>query len=168
MHHSVLLQQAIEALNIKSGLLYIDATFGEGGHSIEILKHGGKVLAIDWDKNQINNFILRQPKFNSEIKFVQGNFANIETIAKENYFNPVDGILFDLGLSMFQITNSNKGFSYKMENEILDMRIDQTSSLKASDVIQDYDQDQLYEIFSRYGEDINSQKIANTIVKMRN
>jgi len=95
MHTPVLLQQAIENLNIQKGKLYIDATFGEGGHATQILSRGGKVLGIDLDEKQILNF--QFSVFNEEeklrIKLVQGNFKDIEKIAKENDFYPVFNIL---------------------------------------------------------------------------
>jgi len=188
MHTPVLLNEAIEGLNIKRNGLYIDATVGEGGHLIEIAKRGGKVLGIDWDdvqikslKLKVNNEVSRHPEFISgseskkqmlkrvqhDIKIVQGNFADIEKIAKENNFYPVDGVFFDLGLSMIQIKKSGRGFSYKNLDEPLDMRIDMTSDTTASELVNSLNQNDLYELFARYGEEINSLAISQAIVRAR-
>lgn len=171
MHTPVLLHQAIESLNIKNDGLYIDATFGEGGYSRAILDRGGKVLAIDWDKNQLTS--LRPPAGEAGVngltglKAVQGNFADIEKIAKENNFFPVDGIVFDLGLSMGQITNSGKGFSYKKDNEPLDMRMSNNIEKKASDLVNSLKVEDLYQILARNSEELRSKEIALEIVKSR-
>ena len=163
MHTPVLLQQAIENLNIKKGGLYIDATFGEGGYSRAILEKGGRVLGIDLDQKQISNF-----QFSiSNLKLVQGNFADIEKIAKKNDFYPVDGIVFDLGLSMGQITNSGKGFSFKKENEPLDMRMGSDVEKKALDLVKSLKVEDLYQIFARNSEELRSKEIALEIVKSR-
>jgi len=164
MHTPVLLQQAIESLDIKKGDLYIDATFGEGGYSREIIKLGGKVLAIDLDENQ-----LKSSRVNglTSLKTVQGNFADIEKIAKENDFFPVDGIVFDLGLSMGQITNSGKGFSFKKDNEPLDMRMSNDIEKKASDLVNSLKMDDLYQMLAKNSEELRSKEIAFEIVKSR-
>lgn len=169
MHRPVLLQQAIENLNVKPGGLYIDATFGEGGHAIEIIKQGGKVLGIDLDQYQISHSTSSgQANIKDKnLKLVQGNFKNIEKIAKENDFCPVDGILLDLGLSMNQIANSGRGFSFKNIEENLDMRIDKNLETTASDLINSLSEDELYEVFAKYSEDLNSRIIAKEIVYRR-
>lgn len=159
MHHPVLLKEVIEGLNVKKDGLYIDATFGEAGHSQEILKRGGKILGIELDESQIQNL--------KNIKVVRGNFAEIEKIAKENKFHPVDGILFDLGLSMNQISLSGRGFSYKKPNEPLDMRISLLSTTTAADIVNSFPEDQLYEILAKYSEEINSGPIAHAVFRAR-
>lgn len=169
MHNPVFLKESIDGLNIKKDGLYIDATLGEGGHSFEIVKRGGKVLAIDWDDKQISNSKYQIAKSGSskKIKLVIGNFANIEKIAKENNFFPVDGVLFDLGLSMNQIKKSGRGFSYKKLDEPLDMRINKNLKISAADLVNSLNQNQLYEILARYGEEINSLAIVRTLVRAR-
>ena len=165
MHTPVLLQEAIDGLKVKKDGLYIDATFGEGGHAIEIVRRGGKVLGIDLDQYQISNIKYQNDisKFKN-LKLVQGNFNNIEQIAKENNFFPVDGILFDLGLSMAQIDSSGRGFSYNKLNEALDMRINLDYDEKAASIINRYSEEELYEIFAKYSEDLNSRAIAKATV----
>ncbi|OGK10026.1 16S rRNA (cytosine(1402)-N(4))-methyltransferase [Candidatus Roizmanbacteria bacterium RIFCSPHIGHO2_01_FULL_35_10] len=103
----------------------------------------------------------------NKIVLVQGNFKDIEKLAKENNFFPVDGILFDLGLSMYQLKKSGRGFSYKNLAEPLDMRISSAIESKASYLINNLEQNELYEIFARYGEEINSLAISKTVVRAR-
>jgi len=181
MHNPVLLKETLEGLNIRQDGLYIDATVGEGGHLIEIAKRGGKVLGIDWDEKQIKNLILRHPEFISgsdfkkqmlklvqhDIRIVQGNFADIEDIAKKNNFFPIDSVLFDLGLSMDQIQKSGRGFSYKNLDEPLDMRIDTALATTASNLLKSLDQNELYEIFAHYSEEINSLAIGKALIRAR-
>ncbi len=157
MHTPVLLQQAIERLDVKKDGLYIDSTYGEGSYTKEILKRGGKVLAIDLDKRQLENF-----KVNglTGLKLVQGNFAEIEKIAKENSFFPVDGVVFDLGLSMGQINQPGRGFSYKLLDDPLDMRMDLENEVTARDLVKRSSVEELYQIFAANSEEIKSKQIA--------
>jgi len=175
LHTPVLLQQVIEKLDVKSAGKYIDATFGQGGYTREILKKGARVLAIDLNISQIANVSASNfPHSNaggksqfSNLKLIEGNFKDIERLAKENEFFPVDGVVFDLGLSMNQIDKSGRGFSYKKLDEPLDMRLDLKGDVKASDLLNNYSEKDLYEIFARYGEEINSAKIAKEIIITR-
>lgn len=188
MHTPVLLKEVVEGLNITSVGIYIDATVGEGGHLREIAKRGGRVLGIDADKEQIKKIkrvILNETKWSEkssdsvttssrsfataqdDIKLVQGNFADIEQIAKETEFFPVDGILFDLGLSIAQIENSGRGFSYKKLDEPLDMRMSNDYETTAADLINTLNEDSLYDILAKYGEDVNSLKISQEIIRAR-
>lgn len=162
MHQPVFLSKVINFLEVKREGKYIDATFGEGGHSWAILKKGGKVLAIEWDEWQ---FKIQKEKTKKwpNFKLVWGNFKDIEKIAKKNLFYPVDGILFDLGLSMSQIEDSKRGFSYKKLTEPLDMRISQKIKIKAADIVNSYSVEKLYEIFAKNSEEIHSWTIANAI-----
>ena len=164
MHTPVLLDQVIEALDIKKNGLYIDATFGEGGYSRAIIDKGGKVLGIDLDKDQLTNFRVKEL---TGLKVVEGNFADIEKIAKENNFFPVDGIVFDLGLSMSQISRSGRGFSFKKFNEPLDMRISLNSEMQAKDLLNHLSESELYDVFAKNSEEVNSQKIAHEIIIKR-
>lgn len=162
MHQPVFLSKVINFLEVKREGKYIDATFGEGGHSWAILKKGGKVLAIEWDEWQ---FKIQKEKTKKwpNFKLVWGNFKDIEKIAKKNLFYPVDGILFDLGLSMSQIEDSKRGFSYKKLTEPLDMRISQKIKIKAANIVNSYSVEKLYEIFAKNSEEIHSWTIANAI-----
>jgi len=168
MHTPVLLEQVIEALDIKKDGLYVDATFGEGRYSQAILNMGGKVLGLDLDPEQIINNPLQGKQLSMiNLKLVEGNFGDIEKIAKENDFFPVDGVVFDLGLSMRQINESGRGFSYKKLNEPLDMRMSLKLETKANDLVNHLSEPELYEVFARNSEEINSQAVAREIVHKR-
>lgn len=159
MHTPVLLQEVIEALAVAPGQKYIDATFGEGRHSAEIIKRGGSVLGIEWNNESLKSI---------KSKVVLGNFSKIEKIARENDFCPAAGVLFDLGISMMQIEQSGRGFSYNKPDEPLDMRIN-TEELKqtAVDLINSLSKEELYEIFAGNSEELNSGAIADAIYRSR-
>ena len=162
MHTPVLLNKALEGLEVTSGGLYIDATVGEGGHLKKILEKGGKVLGIDLDENQIKRF-----SEDRNLTLVVGNFADVEQIAKDRGFFPVDGILLDLGLSYGQLIDLGRGLSYKNHSEPLDMRLSLGYENTASDLINSLSEDELYEILAKNAEEINSRAIAQTIVGTR-
>jgi len=162
LHKPVLLKEVIKVLNIRKGKKYIDATFGGGGHTKEILERGGVVLGIDWDPETIEKQITK----NKELILEKGNFKNLRQIAKRRGFEKVAGILFDLRLSSWQIEKSGRGFSY-LRDEPLDMRMDPNQKLTAVDIINTSSKEELDEIFTRFGEEINSGAIANAIVSAR-
>jgi 16S rRNA (cytosine1402-N4)-methyltransferase len=166
MHHPVLIDEVIVHLQIKKDGLYIDATLGEGGYTRKILELGGKVFAMDLDKAQISNF-QSQISNNKNLTLVQGNFKDIEKIAKEQGFFPVDGVVFDLGLSMRQLSESGRGFSYKNENEILDMRLDLNEEQTAADYLNSLSEQNLYELFAKNAEELNSWSITRALIFAR-
>ncbi len=169
MHTPVLLKEVIEALDVQKSGKYIDATFGEGGHSDEMIRKGGNVLAIEWDEESVRKK-LKDKRWNEEkgkFKLVEGNFADIERIARQNNFFPVNGILFDLGLSMEQISRSGRGFSFKNLDEPLDMRISKETDKTAAEIINSLSAGQLYEIFAKNAQEINSWAIAEAICRAR-
>jgi 16S rRNA (cytosine1402-N4)-methyltransferase len=166
MHTPVLLDQVIETLEIKKDGLYVDATFGEGGYTEAILNKGGRVLGIDLDKDQLTKGLDSRLRGN-DIVLVQGNFGDIEKIAKENSFFPVDGIIFDLGLSMRQISQSGRGFSFKKFSEPLDMRMSTDMEMTAKYLLNHFSESELFEVFAKNSEEINSQKIAHEIIIKR-
>lgn len=166
MHTPVLLKEVIKSLNIKPGGLYIDATVGEGGHALKIAEEGGKVLGIDLDFEQVESLKLKVQNFKN-IKIVQGNYAEIERIAKENGLGLVDGVLFDLGLSMKQLEESGRGFSFNKLEEELDMRLSKNTAATAANLINSLSADELYEIFSRFSEELNSRAVAEAIIRAR-
>ena len=149
MHESVLVSEVIEALHINKGCRYIDATLGNGGHTLEILKKGGQVLGIDLDPEMIAIADKRlKESGNSDYKLVNGNFAEIDKIANENNWNPVDGILFDLGVTNIHLKDLERGFSFGNETAELDMRLNpETQGVKASDLLNVLREDQLGELF---------------------
>jgi len=162
-HDSVLLQESIEALAIHPEGTYVDATFGGGGHSKEILKHlkGGKLFAFDQDATALKNTISDQ-----QITMINSNFRYIRNFLKLYKAVPVDGILADLGVSSHQIDDPERGFSTRFDGE-LDMRMDQRKLLTAKEIINHYHEEKLIELFRTYGELMNAKKIARFIVSAR-
>jgi len=166
IHQPVLLQAVVDYLEIKKNGWYIDATFGQGGHSQVILEKGGKVLGIEWDKNQ---YQISKIKYKKEIDerrlvLVNDNFSDIELIAKKNDFFPVDGVLFDLGISMNQIAESGRGFSFKNLDEPLDLRINEKIKIGAADYLNQLSKEQLEEIFIKNAELIDYRRIVEAII----
>ncbi len=160
MHTSVFLEEAIQALDVQNDGKYIDATYGVGGHTREITRRGGLVLAIDLDEKHILH------GSTGTMQLVQGNYADIEHIAKMNAFIPVDGVLFDLGLSMDQLATGGKGLSFKNLSEPLDMRIS-FAEVTAADILNEYSEEVLNELFMKYSEEIHSKEIARAITVER-
>lgn len=167
MHTPVLLQEAIEALQVQPGHRYIDATFGLGGHSKEILVGGGHVLGIEWDAASLEQ--RQQELKHDNLQLVLGNFADIAQIAQAHDFTPVSGVLFDLGLSMWQIRESDRGFSYENDSEPLDMRIGalESQTRTAANIINSFTEQQLYDIFTKNAEELVSRPIAHALVQSR-
>ncbi|MBI2442573.1 MAG: 16S rRNA (cytosine(1402)-N(4))-methyltransferase RsmH [Candidatus Levybacteria bacterium] len=168
-HVSVMLSEAVDALHVEKGKKYIDATLGGGGHAIEIVKRGGIVLGIDVDLDAINYVeekIKNQIANSKNATLVRGNFLQITEIARENGFEEVSGILFDLGVSSYQFDKAERGFSFQREGP-LDMRMDQSLSVKAADLINGLTKAELTKLFDKYGEERFAKKIAGAIVKAR-
>lgn len=168
IHIPVLLGEALNNLNVVIGKKYIDATLGGGGHTGEIVKRGGLVLGIDQDADALE-YVKKSRESsirNQALRIVKGNFREIKSLAIENGFEKVDGILFDFGVSSYQLDNSERGFSLK-HDEVLDMRMDKNQQLNAYDVINNYPKEKLVEIFYKYGEEHNAKAIADEIVERR-
>ena len=163
-HKPVLLNECINGLAIKPDGNYVDVTFGGGGHSAEILKQliTGKLLGFDQDKDAMNN------KFDDErFIFVNSNFIFMKNFLMYYKVLPVDGILADLGISSYQIDEPGRGFSTRFDGA-LDMRMNNNIDLNAGKVINNYSENELKEIFSKYGEIRNSWKLASVIINKRN
>jgi len=144
--------------------IYVDCTFGGGGHSkamLEKLDEKGKLIAFDQDEDARRN-IPKDPR----IIFVPHNFRHLQRFLKLHNINAVDGILADLGVSSHQFDEAERGFSTRHDAP-LDMRMDQRQSLTAADVIANYSEQQLHKIFEQYGEVTNSKTLARTIVELR-
>ncbi len=161
-HKPVMVTEVIEGLDVDAGKKYIDATTGGGGHAVEIEKRGGKVLGIDQDPEAVEF-----AKQNFKGKIVRGNFRDIEKIAKDNGFDQVDGILFDLGVSSHQIDTPERGFSYRYLQAPLDLRMDPEQGVSARDYINKLSEEELYEIFATYGEEKLARSIAGAFVGTR-
>lgn len=162
-HKPVLLNECINGLAIKPDGNYVDATFGGGGHSAEILKKltKGKLLGFDQDIDAMDN------KFDDDkFIFVNSNFVFLKNFLMFYKAIPVDGILADLGVSSFQIDEPQRGFSTRFDGP-LDMRMNNNIDLNAGKLINNYSENELKDIFSKYGEIRNSGKLASTIVRKR-
>ena len=168
MHKSVLLEEAINGLNIKDGLIYVDCTLGYAGHSGKILEKNKKgwLYAFDQDEEAIlfSNKKLRSIGSNFEI--IHSNFVNLKSELNKRGIKKVDGILFDLGVSSPQLDNKERGFSYH-KDALLDMRMDKDNPLSAYEVVNNYKESDLITIFYRYGEEKYSKSIARKIVEYR-
>jgi 16S rRNA (cytosine1402-N4)-methyltransferase len=163
-HTPVLLKEAVDGLKIVADGIYVDCTFGGGGHSkaiLEKLGDNGKLIAFDQDEDAKRN-IPKDPR----IIFVPHNFRHLQRFLKLHNINAVDGILADLGVSSHQFDEAERGFSTRHDAP-LDMRMDQRQSLTAADVIANYSEQQLHKIFEQYGEVTNSKTLARTIVELR-
>ena len=167
-HKSVLLNETIESLKIKEDGIYADLTLGKGGHSKEILKKlspKGLLIGLDQDRDAIRAAIENLKDF-SNVLYFNENFENIENVLDEAGFNRIDGALMDIGVSSYQIDNGDRGFSY-MKDGPLDMRMNEENELTAKKIVNDYSLDELWEIFSKYGEERYSKTIAKAIVDYR-
>ncbi|OGD97174.1 16S rRNA (cytosine(1402)-N(4))-methyltransferase [Candidatus Curtissbacteria bacterium RIFCSPLOWO2_01_FULL_38_11b] len=171
-HQSVLLKESIGYLNVKKGERFIDATAGGGGHTFEILRLGGKVLAIDRDPKSIEHIKKKVKSQKSKVKSIEelvlvvGNFNQVGEIARKNGFGKVDGILFDLGVSSYQLEEAQRGFSFQKSGP-LDMRMDPKLTINAADIVNNFNQRRLNEIFKKFGQEKFSWPIANAIIRAR-
>ena len=168
MHKSVLLEETIANLNIKEDGIYVDATLGYGGHSSEILKRipKGHLYAFDQDEEAINYSQKRLESISNNFTIIYSNFVNLKEKLEELGVEKVDGIIFDLGLSSPQIDDEKRGFSF-MKDAPLDMRMDLGNKKCASDIVNDYKEEDLRNIFYQYGEEKLSKVIAKRIVEER-
>ncbi len=167
-HTPVLLKEVISFLQVNPGKKYIDATIGGGSHSQAILSLGGRVLGIDTDQEAIEYV---QKKLRSEIKnqeliLEKGNFRNLGKIAHLNEFDKVSGILFDLGVSSYQIDTPQRGFSFLREGP-LDMRMDKELPVTADALVNLLGKGKLYELFSKLGQEHRARIISNSIIRAR-
>jgi 16S rRNA (cytosine1402-N4)-methyltransferase len=164
-HIPVLFDESIRGLNIDPDGVYVDATFGGGGHSTGILEklEKGRLFAFDQDEDaEANAGHLSDPRF----KFIPGNFRHIKKYLKMYQINTVDGLIADLGVSSHQIDQPERGFSTRFEGN-LDMRMDNTLDITAGTIINTYSQENLQRIFSEYGEVRNARTLAGSIVRAR-
>lgn len=165
-HTSVLLKEAIDLLDIKKDGKYIDATLGAGGHAIQIAKKGGQILGLDADPQAIK---LAQTNFAAagfSLKSQRANFVNLKEIATEQDFLAVEGILFDLGVGSFQFDTPERGFSFRQDAP-LDMRMDPTLGVCAQDLVNGLTERELEKLFTLYGEEGYSKRIAKRVVTSR-
>lgn len=163
-HNPVLLKDCIDGLNINPKGIYVDVTFGGGGHSREILKHltTGKLYAFDQDEDAVKNKIVDE-----RFVLIRQNFRYLKNFLKMYNALPIDGLLADLGVSSHQFDEADRGFSTRFDTK-LDMRMDQGGKLTAADVLNTYTEEDLKRIFKEYGEVENAGRLAYQIVHGRN
>jgi 16S rRNA (cytosine1402-N4)-methyltransferase len=163
-HIPVLLKEAIENLNIRADGIYVDCTFGGGGHSKAILQQlneKGKLIAFDQDEDAKKNL----PE-DERIIFIPHNFRHLQRFLRLHKIIKADGILADLGVSSYQFDKAGRGFSTRFE-ATLDMRMDQRQLLTAADILKKYSEQQLHKMLEKYGEVTNAKTLAKTIVQQR-
>ena len=168
-HVSVLLFECIEALNIRNGYTYVDATAGGGGHSLEIAKRLGpesRLICFDRDKDAIAAAKERLKDYLDKVTFINENFSSLDRVIKELNITNLGGVLADLGCSSYQFDTPDRGFSY-MHDARLDMRMDTDSPLSAYEVVNEYTEQRLKEIIYDYGEERFAPRIASAILKYR-
>ncbi len=168
-HTSVLLKETIENLRIKPDGIYVDGTLGGGGHSYEVasvLGDRGQLIGIDQDEAAIEAAGRRLLPYRDKVTLIRDNYCNMRQALKQTGVEKADGIILDLGVSSFQLDNTERGFSYRYDTT-LDMRMDQRQSLTARDIVNQYTQAELYRIIRDYGEEQFAQNIAKHIVRAR-
>jgi 16S rRNA (cytosine1402-N4)-methyltransferase len=168
-HKPALKEKVIECLITDRSGTYIDATLGTGGHAeavLEELNEGGKLLGIDRDSDSLRISKERLRRFGKKVDFFSQSYSHLPEILKSLNLEKISGVLFDLGLSSYQLENPERGFSYSIYGP-LDMRFDQSEGTKALDVVNEYPAEELTRIFKEYGEERFSKKIAQAIVQNR-
>ena len=164
-HKSVLLNETIEALNIKPNGIYADGTAGGAGHSLEIAKRltDGRLYALDRDPDAVKTASERLKGYNAEV--IKSNFSEMQEVLNKRGVTGVDGILLDLGVSSYQLDNAERGFSYR-QNAPLDMRMSK-SGISAADIVNTYSKEEIVRILRDYGEEKFAFKIADRIISER-
>ncbi|MCD8004602.1 MAG: 16S rRNA (cytosine(1402)-N(4))-methyltransferase RsmH [Oscillospiraceae bacterium] len=168
VHRPVMLEECIQALNIRPGGLYLDGTLGRGGHAEAILRRldGGRLVCIDRDEAALEAARRRLEPWLNRVTLIHGNFQDLETICSGLGLKALDGMLFDLGVSSPQLDDPARGFSY-MRDAPLDMRMDRAQALTAREVVNLWPEEQLKDILWRYGEERYAPAIARAIVRRR-
>ncbi len=168
-HVSVLKNECIEGLQIKSSGTYVDGTFGGGGHAMEVISRlngNGRFVGIDQDQDAVENGRAKLEPYKEKAQLVRDNFSNIISIMKDLHIVAVDGILLDIGVSSYQLDTGERGFSYMHDAE-LDMRMDQRNPMTAKRMIAEYSEKELANIIKDYGEERWATRIAQFIVAER-
>lgn len=163
-HVSVLLEEAIELLNVQAGKKYIDGTLGGAGHTRIILERGGLVLGIDQDQDALD--YVESLELGNSLTLAKGNFRNIDDIAKKNAFENVAGVLLDLGISSHHVDAGERGFSFQKEAP-LDMRMDRELNVSAGDLVNVLTKTELSDLFFKFGEEWHARSISESIVRAR-
>lgn len=169
VHKSVLLEETVDSLNVRPGGIYVDGTLGGGGHAYEVCRRlggQGRFIGIDQDEEAINAATQRLAAFGDMVTIVRSNYALIGEILGSLQIREVDGIMLDLGVSSHQLDTVERGFSYRADAP-LDMRMDIRNDLTAKEIVNTYEESELYRIIRDYGEDRFAKNIAKHIVRAR-
>lgn len=169
VHKSVLLNETIDGLNIQPDGVYVDGTLGGGGHAYEICRRlgdKGSIVGIDQDAAAIEAAGNRLKDFGEKVTIVRSNYCDMKSKLHELGIDKVDGIVLDLGVSSYQLDTAERGFSYR-EDAPLDMRMDTRQTMTARDIVNDYEEMELYRVIRDYGEDKFAKNIAKHIVAAR-
>jgi 16S rRNA (cytosine1402-N4)-methyltransferase len=169
VHVPVLLDEVIAGLQARRGGYFVDCTVGLGGHAaaiLEIISPSGKLLGIDADPEAIKISQDKLSDYGEAVTLVNDNFVNLEAIYRRYHFHPVDGILFDLGVSSLQLDTAERGFSFHLDAP-LNMRFDSELGLTASDIVNSFSEQELAKLIEKYGEERHSRRIARHIVQNR-
>lgn len=167
-HYSVMREQCIEALQIQPDGVYVDMTLGGGGHSLEIARRltTGRLIGIDRDREAIAAAEQRLAPYKDRVSLIHSNFKALKNVLSSCGVDKVQGVLFDLGVSSYQLDTAQRGFSYHLDAP-LDMRMDQSVGISARDVVNTYDEQALADIIFRYGEERYARRIAKDIMRKR-
>lgn len=169
-HKPVMLEECMDALSLKDGGIWYDATVGGGGHSYEILKRtakGGRLIATDLDDEAIESATKRLSAFDGRFQIFKSNYKDYEGVFASAGVDKIDGALIDFGISSHQIDDADRGFSYKSKEAPLDMRMNTSAYLTAEIVLNTYSEEELARILKTYGEETFAKQIARNVVKER-
>ncbi|MDD5130104.1 MAG: 16S rRNA (cytosine(1402)-N(4))-methyltransferase RsmH [Candidatus Omnitrophica bacterium] len=169
LHVPVMLQEVLDSLNLKPGQIIVDATLGTGGHSLEILKRitpGGRLIGIDRDENSLSICRQRLAEFKDSAEFVHANFVDLDQVMVNLGIEKIDGIVFDLGISSYQLRDPQRGFSFQEEGP-LDMRLDKSSYISAYDLVNNLNENEISQILWNFGQERWHNRIAHLLVQER-
>ncbi len=169
-HKSVLLKETIESLHIRPNGTYVDGTLGGGGHAYEVCGHlaqKGQLIGIDQDEDAIRAAARRLSEFGDRVQIIRGNYCEMKEALAEAGIDKVDGIVLDLGVSSYQLDDPTRGFTYRVEDAPLDMRMDKRQRFTAKELVNTYSEQELYRVIRDYGEDKFAKNIAKHIVAAR-
>ena len=169
-HKSVLLKETIEYLNIRPDGIYVDGTLGGGGHAYEVCKRlspKGRLVGIDQDEDAVKAANRRLSEFEDREQIIRSNYRQMRSVLESCGIGQVDGILLDLGVSSYQLDDPKRGFTYRVEEAPLDMRMDKRQQFTAGELVNTYSEMELYRVIRDYGEDKFAKNIAKHIVAAR-